>query len=145
MQHGLVRHRRHIACDAPVGGACRDRRPDQGKRTRPDQRRFICPRGRTAPELAPELATDVRAGRVPTALPGDDAFRSTAAGLPQAYEEGWLACRMIADQWSPDTLTAFYRAVAQGGTLDSRLQAALGLSLSQFTARWRSYVTQELG
>ncbi|MDX6354906.1 MAG: hypothetical protein QOF98_1809 [Streptomyces sp.] len=101
--------------------------------------------GRTAPELAPELATDVRAGRVPTVLPGDDAFRSTAAALPQAYEEGWLACRLIADQWSPDTLTAFYRAVAQGGTMDARLRAALGLSLSQFTARWRSYVTQELG
>ena len=101
--------------------------------------------GRTATRLAPELTTDVLAGRIPTALPADDAFRSTAAGLPQAYEEGWLACRMIADQWSPDTLTAFYRAVAQGGTMDARLRAALGLSLSQFTARWRSYVTQELG
>lgn len=100
--------------------------------------------GRTAPEIAPELAADVRAGRVPAALPGDAAFGSTAAGLPQAYEEGWLACRMIADQWSPGTLTAFYRAVAKGGTLDARLQAAVGLSLSRFTARWRSYVQQEL-
>jgi len=51
---------------------------------------------------------------------------------------------MIADQWSPGTLTALYRAVAKGGTMDARLRAALGLSLSQFTARWRSYVRQEL-
>ncbi|MYS22596.1 hypothetical protein GTW78_21045 [Streptomyces sp. SID4948] len=100
--------------------------------------------GRTAPEIAPELAADVRAGRVPAALPAAADFSATAAGLPQAYEEGWLACRMIADQWSPATLTAFYRAVAKGGTLDARLRAALGLSLPQFTARWRAYVEQEL-
>ncbi|WNI15168.1 hypothetical protein [Actinacidiphila sp. ITFR-21] len=100
--------------------------------------------GRTAPEVAPELAADVRAGRVPAALPSGADFRSTAADLPQAYEGGWLACRLIADQWSPGTLTAFYRAVAEGGTLDTRLDAALGLDRAAFTARWRTYVRQEL-
>lgn len=101
--------------------------------------------GRTAGEIAPELAADVRAGRTPAALPTDADFGTTAGGLAQAYEGGWLACRMIADQWSPDTLTAFYRAVAKGGTLDSRLRAALGIGLTDFTARWRAYVKQELG
>ncbi|MFC4030300.1 hypothetical protein ACFO3J_02310 [Streptomyces polygonati] len=101
--------------------------------------------GRTAPEIAPELAADVRAGHPPTALPTAADFAATAKGLPQAYEGGWLACRMIADQWSPATLTAFYRAVAGGGTLDARLRAATGLSLPQFTARWRTYVDEELG
>jgi hypothetical protein len=101
--------------------------------------------GRTAPEIAPELAADVRAGRTPKALPTAADFRSTGAGLPQAYEGGWLACRLIADQWSPATLTAFYRAVAGGGTLDARLRAAVGLSLPEFTARWRAYVEEELG
>lgn len=101
--------------------------------------------GRTAGEIAPELAADVRAGRTPAALPTDADFGTTAGGLAQAYEGGWLACRMIADQWSPGTLTAFYRAVAKGGTLDSRLRAALGIGLTDFTARWRAYVKQELG
>lgn len=101
--------------------------------------------GRTAPEIAPELTKDVAAGRVPGALPSDADFAATAARLPQAYEGGWLACRMIADQWSPATLTAFYRAVARGGSLDTRLRAAVGLSLPAFTARWRSYVEGELG
>ena len=101
--------------------------------------------GRTADEIAPELAADVRAGRTPAALPADGDFGSTAGGLAQAYEGGWLACRMIADQWSPDTLTAFYRAVAKGGTLDSRLRSTLGVGLADFTARWRAYVKQELG
>jgi hypothetical protein len=101
--------------------------------------------GRTAPEIAPELAADVRAGHTPAALPTDADFRSSASGLAQAYEGGWLACRMIADQWSPQELTAFYRAVAKGGTLDARLRASLGIGLTDFTARWRTYVEQELG
>jgi hypothetical protein len=101
--------------------------------------------GRTAVEIAPELADDVRAGRTPARLPTDADFDGTAGGLAQAYEGGWLACRMIADQWSPDTLTAFYRAVAKGGTLDSRLRASLGIGLTDFTARWHAFVKQELG
>ncbi|BBA96819.1 hypothetical protein RVR_2296 [Actinacidiphila reveromycinica] len=101
--------------------------------------------GRTAREIAPELAADVGAGRTPAALPSAADFGSTAKGLAQAYEGGWLACRMIADQWSPDTLTAFYRAVAKGGTLDAHLRAALGIGLADFTAKWRAYVKEELG
>jgi hypothetical protein len=101
--------------------------------------------GRTAAEIAPELAADVKAGRTPAALPTDADFRSTAKDLAQAYESGWLACRMIADQWSPDTLTAFYRAVAKGGTMDARMRSSLGIGLAQFTAKWRAYVEQELG
>ena len=100
--------------------------------------------GRTAPEIAPELAGDVRAGRVPAALPSDADFRAGSARLAQAYEGSWLACRMIADQWSPQTLTAFYRAVARGGTLDAQLRSALGLSSAEFTARWQAYVRKEL-
>ncbi len=101
--------------------------------------------GRTAPEIASELAADVKAGHVPQALPTDADFGPTAKGLAQAYEGGWLACRMIADQWSPATLTAFYRAVGKGGTVDARLRAELGLDTARFTARWRAYVEQELG
>jgi len=101
--------------------------------------------GRTAREIAPELAADVKAGHAPRQLPTDADFRSTAKALPQAYEGGWLACRMIADQWSPATLTSFYRAVGRGGSLDARLRASVGLDTAAFTARWRAYVQQELG
>ncbi|MEE4541640.1 hypothetical protein V2S66_06595 [Streptomyces sp. V4-01] len=100
--------------------------------------------GRTADQLAPELAADVRAGRVPGALPAAADFRPGAPGIAQAYEGGWLACRMIADQWSPQTLTSLYRAVDRGGALDARLRDALGLGLDAFTARWRTYLKGEL-
>ncbi|MBM9505450.1 hypothetical protein [Actinacidiphila acididurans] len=100
--------------------------------------------GRTARQIAPELAADVAAGRVPTALPTAADFRPTAKNIAQAYEGGWLACRLIADQWSPDTLTAFYRAVAKGGSLDSVMRNSLGLGLADFTARWRDEIRGEL-
>lgn len=101
--------------------------------------------GRTARQIAPELAADVAAGRRPAALPAAADFRSTAHLLAQAYEGGWLACRMIADEWSPEALTGLYRAVAKGGTLDAHLRASLGVDLTEFTARWRAYVGRELG
>ncbi|CAG7631942.1 hypothetical protein [Actinacidiphila bryophytorum] len=101
--------------------------------------------GRTAPEVAPELAHDVTAGHLPAALPAAADFRPTAPALAQAYEGGWLACRMVADHWSPATLTALYRAAGTGTPLDTVLRTTLHLSLADFTARWRQYVQQELG
>ncbi|MEU9985639.1 hypothetical protein AB0E10_02340 [Streptomyces sp. NPDC048045] len=106
--------------------------------------------GRTAPEAAPELARSVRDGRVPAALPADGAFRfsSAPAGLAQAYEGGWLACRMIADQWGTARLDAFYRAVGdhakRAGAVEDALKKVLGTTPGEFTARWRAYLRTQL-
>ena len=67
------------------------------------------------------------------------------AGIFANVGGGWLASRMVADQWSPDTLTALYRAAGTGTPLDTLLRTNLHLSLADFTARWRQYVQQELG
>jgi hypothetical protein len=100
--------------------------------------------GRTAPEIAPELTQDVTAGHLPAALPSAADFHPTATGIAQAYEGAWLACRLIADQWSPATLTAVYRAVGTGRSVDAVLRSRLGLSEAAFTQRWRAYVNEEL-
>jgi len=55
--------------------------------------------GLAPPKVAEELAADVRAGRTPRQLPSDADFATTSAGLAQAYEGAWLACRMVAEQW----------------------------------------------
>ncbi|MFF3563123.1 hypothetical protein ACFYXS_24060 [Streptomyces sp. NPDC002574] len=94
--------------------------------------------GRSAPDVAPELARDVAAGRVPRALPSDADFGTRAAGLAQAYEGAWLACRFIAEQWGDARLVALYRAGA-----DTR--RVLGIGTDELTARWRAYVERELG
>ncbi|MEU6670466.1 hypothetical protein [Streptomyces sp. NPDC046727] len=107
--------------------------------------------GRTPPEAAPELARAVRDGEPPDALPGDEdfGFTSEPTKLARAYESGWLACRMIADRWGEARLGAFYRAVGahgkRAGAVEEALKKVLGTTPEEFTARWRAYVTTQLG
>ncbi|MZD06360.1 hypothetical protein GTW43_14830 [Streptomyces sp. SID5785] len=107
--------------------------------------------GRTPGQAAPELQRAVRAGTAPQQLPedGDFGFSSDPARLARAYESGWLACRMIADRWGEDRLNAFYRAVGghtqRSGAVEGALQSILGIGEQDFTARWRTYVQEQLG
>ena len=99
--------------------------------------------GRTPGQIAPELLTDVVAGHVPAALPADAAFAGTAAGLPQAYEQAWFACRSVVLRHGEPGLVALYAAVAAAGgggqnaAVDSALRRTLGLGLTAFTGQWR--------
>ncbi|MEV5959355.1 hypothetical protein AB0M11_37405 [Streptomyces sp. NPDC051987] len=107
--------------------------------------------GRTPTEVAPELARAVEAGDVPESLPADKDFGFTddPTTLAEAYEGGWLACRMIAGHWGEERLGAFYRAVGahrgRPGAVEDALRTELGTTLPDFTARWRDYVTAQLG
>lgn len=107
--------------------------------------------GRTPTEAAPEMARAVQDGHAPTGLPSDKdfGFTSDPAELAQAYEGGWLACRMIAAHWGPARLGAFYRAVGahgkRAGAVEDALKKVLGTTPGAFTERWREYVTSQLG
>ncbi|MFD4508857.1 hypothetical protein [Streptomyces sp. NPDC058457] len=107
--------------------------------------------GRTPTEAAPELARAVEAGDVPENLPADKDFGFTddPTKLAQAYEGGWLACRMIAGHWGEEKLGAFYRAVGahkeRAGAVEDALKTELGTTLPDFTARWRDYLTAQVG
>ncbi|MFD6191344.1 MULTISPECIES: hypothetical protein [unclassified Streptomyces] len=107
--------------------------------------------GRTAAQAAPELADAVAEGRVPARLPTDEDFGFTAdaEALARAYEGGWLACRMIAEQWGEDRLDAFYRSVGahaeRAGAIEDALHEVLGTTPTDFTARWRTYLRAQLG
>ncbi len=107
--------------------------------------------GRTPTAAAPELARAVEAGDVPEDLPADKDFGFTddPTKLAQAYEGGWLACRMIAGHWGEEKLGAFYRAVGahkeRAGAVEDALKTELGTTLPDFTARWRDYLTSQLG
>jgi hypothetical protein len=110
--------------------------------------------GRTPDQAAPELQQSVRSGRVPGQLPDDADFRFSrrADSLAEAYESGWLACRMIADDWGEARLNAFYKAVgahdAHDGhmnAIDDALRKVLGVGRAAFTARWRAYLKDQLG
>jgi hypothetical protein len=99
--------------------------------------------------IAAELAADVRAGRVPAALP-DAADFAGGSRLPQAYEQSWLACRLIAARAGQAGLVGFYRVVAAAARTDPATAVALGLRQvlrtdpAAFTAAWRSYLIGRL-
>ena len=98
---------------------------------------------------ATELAAEVRAGKVPSALPSDAEF---AGGnrLPQAYEKAWLACRLIAERVGQQGLVRFYRVVAKAADTHPTTAVAVGLrqvlgtDVAAFTAAWRSYLVGQL-
>ncbi|MGB9377797.1 MAG: hypothetical protein WCB04_09835, partial [Mycobacteriales bacterium] len=83
------------------------------------------------------------------ALPTSADFSGANPRLAQVYEMSWLACRLIAARVGRQGLVRFYRSVgAFDGTPDealgSVLQSQLHLSAAQFTARWRSYLNEQL-
>lgn len=107
--------------------------------------------GVPARAAARELATMVAAGDVPSAPPGRADFSGSGDRLSAAYEEAWLACRMIAERYGEARLVRLYRT-AQAEPLDSgdpriqdrALRAVLGIDSARFTALWRAYVRKEL-
>ncbi|MFC3576413.1 hypothetical protein ACFOZ0_24640 [Streptomyces yaanensis] len=107
--------------------------------------------GRTPAQVAPELGRAVALGDVPAALPkdGDFAFAGDAGKLAQAYESGWMACRMIADRWGEARLNEFYRVVGdhqkRAGAVEGALRKVLGTTPEKFTRQWQAYLKAQLG
>ncbi|MBC2904540.1 hypothetical protein [Streptomyces cupreus] len=105
--------------------------------------------GRTPSDAAPELWRAVTEGEIPAGLPTDEDFGFTgdSAGLAQAYESGWMACRMIADRWGEVRLGEFYRAVGahekRSGAVEDAMAKVLGTTLADFTAQWREYLRSQ--
>ncbi|GAA0324994.1 hypothetical protein NE235_06060 [Actinoallomurus spadix] len=98
-----------------------------------------------------ELAGLISSEGLPAAPPGRDAFTGSGERLSAAYEEAWLACRMIAERYGEGRLVRLYRtAEAEPGTAgdprieDRALRAVLGVDSSRFAAQWRAYLRKEL-
>jgi hypothetical protein len=108
--------------------------------------------GVPARSAARELAAIVRSGGLPSSPPDRADFADSAGDrLSAAYEEAWLACRMIAERYGEGTLVRLYRT-AQSEPFDTgdprieerALRTVLGLGSSEFASRWRAYVRETL-
>ncbi|MFI5913755.1 hypothetical protein [Dactylosporangium sp. NPDC051541] len=71
-----------------------------------------------------------------TAFPDDKQFYEE----PRNYVAGWLACRMIAEQYGQDKLVAFYEAFLRLSEVDSVAREVLGVTRAQLEQQWRDYV-----
>jgi len=99
--------------------------------------------------IASELGADVRAGRIPTSLPPNATFDGSSKRLAQAYEGGYLACRLIASMVGERGLVRFYTAVGTSHAtpvhaMAAALRSILHLTPAEFTARWQSYLRSQL-
>ncbi|CCH80116.1 conserved exported hypothetical protein [Nostocoides japonicum T1-X7] len=93
------------------------------------------------------LRREVRGHGLPQRLPGDAAFTGDSAAA--AYNEGWLAVRLIDREAGSTGLTRFYETAAtSGGASDVRrsttraFATVLHTSESDFTRRWVAEVAQ---
>jgi len=96
-----------------------------------------------------ELAAEVRAGRVPTSLPPNRDFDGTSKRLAQAYEGGFLACRLIASMVGQRGLVRFYIAVGTSHetpvhAMAAAMRSILHLTPAQFTVRWQQFLRAQL-
>lgn len=113
--------------------------------------------GIPVPQAAQELAARVRRSGPPASLPADADFSGGSSSV--AYEEGWLACRLIERAKGAAALRGFYDRVGAGirahrGSLvegqrsaivGDALRQATGWSLNDFVARWQADLQRELG
>lgn len=103
--------------------------------------------GLPARQVGDELRVALRGGKWPGRLPTVADFRGDSPRLALAYEEAWSACRFLAREAGPAELLRFYRAVGTAAdpaaAVEPQLRRTLGLSLAEFTARWRAGVRTE--
>jgi hypothetical protein len=104
--------------------------------------------GQRVPFAASELAALVRQGRLPRTLPPAAEFAGTAAAI--AYQEAWLACRLIAARIGTAGLVQFYRTVGRStappaAAADAALRRYLHEGTRLFVQQWRAYLQSELG
>ena len=105
--------------------------------------------GQPVSTAAAELRAQIRAGTVPATLPGDDTV-DTSSTAASAYEQAWLACRLVVSKVGQSGLVRLYRTVGASPdssdvALASGLKAVLGESVATFTAQWRAYLRSQLG
>lgn len=86
--------------------------------------------------VAVELLAEVRAGRLPAALPADEEWSSADDRLAAVYEEAWLATGVLAERFGDAGLVALYREVGAGEPLEAALRAR-GTSVEGLVADWQ--------
>jgi hypothetical protein len=99
---------------------------------------YVALRGlRSTPSATRAAARLVRAEGLPSGLPDAADFASSGSRLEAAYEESWLACRVVVDRAGERALVRLVRAVAAGEAVDDAVHRLTGWSRRQLVGRWR--------
>lgn len=99
---------------------------------------------------AGEVREDVLAGRLPRALPADEAFDGDNPALGEAYEQAWLVVEHLVATYGLGRVLALHRDLgARPGSdrqqaLADALDDVLGLTPAQLLADWRAGLRRRL-
>jgi hypothetical protein len=91
------------------------------------------------------LLSQVRRSGAPASLPPDGDFDVDSTDLARSYAAAWLACRYVADAYSPERLGQLYARLAEGRSLGQASRAVLGVDASRLTSGWRRYLVRLAG
>ena len=87
---------------------------------------------------ARQILRRIRADGLPDGLPTSQDLDPTADSLGATYEEAWLACRFLAQEYGAARLVRFYRAVSNGTPTTEAFRSVLGTTQREFVASWRA-------
>ena len=94
---------------------------------------------------AGQILSRIRKDGLPRGLPTSEDLDPTANGLGATYEEAWLACRFLAQEYGTDRLVRFYEKVSSGASTREAFRSELGTTERQFVARWRADLARLAG
>jgi hypothetical protein len=94
---------------------------------------------------ARQILARIRKEGLPRGLPTTADLDPTANGLGATYEEAWLACRFLAQEYGADGLVRFYRKVAAGSSTQEAFRSELGTTQRMFVAQWRADLARLAG
>ncbi len=83
---------------------------------------------------------DVRQRGLPASLPSSEDFAATADDLELAYEQAWLANRLLAQLYGEAALVRFYTYVVKHPHDVADAFVRLGTTESRFTSVWRGHL-----
>ena len=94
---------------------------------------------------AGQILDRIRTDGLPSRLPTSAELDPTATGLGATYEEAWLACRFLAQEYGTDRLVRFYRKVSEGASAEEAFRTELGTTQPRFVSQWRSDLARLAG
>lgn len=87
---------------------------------------------------ARQILSQIRKDGLPRGLPTSEDLDPTAIGLGATYEEAWLACRFLGEEYGAERLVRFYRTVSGGARTSEAFRSVLGTTQREFVSRWRA-------
>ena len=94
---------------------------------------------------AAQILAEIKRSGLPDGLPTSADLQPTANRLGATYEEAWLACRFLAQEFGVDRLVRFYRVVSDGKAAAPAFRSELGITQGDFVTRWRADLARLAG